>query len=157
MQSFPNSETRFSTIRSFLDLALENAQTCKSSAPLNYAIKILANNQEIPPLNSRAKRLYVHEAINLTLAYPYLAILLDRFVFDKFSYDGIKEKVKQFCTNLISISTKKIYPDAISYAIYYSLKYQIYLESITEEELLKIVSLDDCVVNVLLYDYAKKI
>lgn len=52
--NFPEgSEIRFSTIRSFLDLALELSQTAGTSAPLNYAIKMMPLR-----LNNRAKRLY---------------------------------------------------------------------------------------------------
>lgn len=43
---FPkDEEVRFSTVRSFLDLALECAQAGGKSTPLNYAIKALANTK----------------------------------------------------------------------------------------------------------------
>lgn len=59
---FPkDEEVWFSTVRSFLDLALECAQTAGKSTPLNYAIKVLANPRSPRKLNERAKRLYVLE------------------------------------------------------------------------------------------------
>jgi hypothetical protein len=84
---FPKGDVIFSTVRSFLDLALENALAAGTSAPLNYAIQMLADNRDERPLNLRAKRLYFQEAINLALSYPYLAPLLDKFVFDKHRHD----------------------------------------------------------------------
>src|SRR5690606_25009288 len=68
----------FRTIRSLLDLALELASATGKSTPINYAIKMLAGREDRLPLNPRAKRLYAQEAINLALAYPYLAPLLGK-------------------------------------------------------------------------------
>ena len=82
--AFPkDEEVRFSIVRSFLDLALECAQAAGKSTPLNYAIKALANPKSPRKLNERARRLYVLEAMNLALAYPYLAPQLDKHVFDR--------------------------------------------------------------------------
>lgn len=80
--AFPkeDDEVRFSVVRSFLDLALECSQAAGKSTPLNYAIKTLAGNDCPRKLNSRAKRMYAQEAMNLALAYPYLVPLLDEFV-----------------------------------------------------------------------------
>jgi hypothetical protein len=53
-----DGEVKFSTVRSFLDLALECSQEAGKSTPLNYAIKTLAGNDGPRRLNIRAKRLY---------------------------------------------------------------------------------------------------
>ena len=80
---FPKGEELwFSIIRSFLDLALESAQSAGTSAPLNYALKMLADKDGERKLNPRAKRLYVQEAINLAISYPYLVPVLDKVVFE---------------------------------------------------------------------------
>lgn len=153
---FPkDEELRFSVIRSFLDLALECSQDAGKSTPLNYAIKTIAGTEETRKLNSRAKRMYAQEAINLALAYPYLAPLLDEFVFDKFWYDGLKPRIADFATSLVKLGARKIYPDTIAHALYFSLKYDLMLE-VKDEELIEIVALDDCVSNVLLLEYAKR-
>jgi hypothetical protein len=153
---FPkDEEIRFSDIRSFLDLALECAQASNKSTPLNYAIKMLAGYESPRKLNSRAKRLYVQEAMNLALSYPYLVPLLDEFVFDKYWHDGLKLRIADFITSLIQLGIRKLYTDAIAHAIYYALKHELSFD-LKDETLIEIVSLDDCVTNVLLLEYAKK-
>ena len=133
---FPKGEElRFSLVRSFLDLALENAQAAGTSAPLNYAIKMLADEHGERTLNLRAKRLYVQEAINLAIAYPYLAPVLDKVVFDRYSYTGIGEKIADFAAALVRLGTQKLYPDTIAHALYYALKHKFLIE-VTEDELL---------------------
>ncbi|MGE0367267.1 MAG: RNA-directed DNA polymerase [Phycisphaerales bacterium] len=153
---FPTEkEIRFSVIRSYLDLALECAQAFGKSTPLNYAIKTLAGHEEPRKLNGRAKRMYSQEAMNLALAFPYLAPLLDECVFTPYWHVGMQEKIADFSTALIRLGAKKIYPDAIAQALFLALKYQIGL-GVSEAELAGIVQLDDCVANVLLLEYAKK-
>lgn len=151
---FPKGEDLwFSIIRSFLDLALENAQAAGTSAPLNYALKMLADKHGERKLNPRAKRLYVQEAINLAISYPYLAPVLDTVVFDRYRYTGIEEKIANFAAALVRLGTQRLYPDTIAHALYYALKHKIAIP-VTEAELLATLPLDDCIVNVLLLEYA---
>lgn len=153
---FPkDDEVRFSIIRSFLDLALECAQAAGKSTPLNYAIKTIAGNETPRKLNPRAKRMYAQEAMNLALAYPYLAPLLDEFVFDKYWHDGMKPRIADFATALVQLGVRKLYPDTIAHALYFALKHDLALD-LKDEALIEIVTLDDCVANVLLLEYAKK-
>lgn len=169
---FPKSpEVRYSTIRSYLDLALECAQAAGRSSPLNYAIKTLAkkreqaeeqsdgqdNEQPHQPikLNARAKRMYTQEAINLALAYPYLAPLLDEYVFERYWHEDLPTQIQAFSSQLISLGMRKLYPDTIAQAIYLALKYDFTISS-GEEDLCEVVKLDDCIANVLLLEYAKK-
>jgi Reverse transcriptase (RNA-dependent DNA polymerase) len=153
---FPkDEEVRFSTVRSFLDLALECAQTSGKSTPLNYAIKALANSKRPRKLNARARRLYVLEAMNLALAYPYLAPQLDKHVFDRYGHDDLALQVAEFSSALAKMGLRKLYPDAIAHALYYVLKHGVEL-SLDDTELKDIVALDDCIANVLLLEYATR-
>lgn len=153
---FPNDEElRFSVIRSFLDLALECAQSVGKSTPLNYAIKIISGSDVPRILNPRAKRMYAQEAMNLALAYPYLVPLLDEFVFDKYWHEGLKPRIADFATSLVQLGVRKLYPDTIAHALYYALKHDLTL-NLKDEALIEIIALDDCVTNVLLLEYAKK-
>jgi hypothetical protein len=153
---FPkNEELRFSVIRSFLDLALECSQALGRSTPLNYAIKTIAGGDEPRKLNPRAKRMYAQEAMNLALAYPYLAPLLDEFVFDMFWHEGLKSRIADFATSLVKLGVRKLYPDSIAHALYFVLKHNLTLD-LKDEALIEIVALDDCVTNVLLLEYAKQ-
>ena len=154
LNNFPflsTQELRFSTVRAYLDLALECAQSIGKYSPLNYAIQLLSKRQ----LNERAKRLYTQEAINLALAYPYLSRLLDNYVFQPYLYDGQGSSIAKFCAALLESGLKKVYPDAIAHAIYYAMRYEIKID-LPEEKLIAVVALDDCLTNVLLYRYAKR-
>ena len=154
--AFPkDEEVRFSIVRSFLDLALECSQAAGKSTPLNYAIKALANPKSPRKLNERARRLYVLEAMNLALAYPYLAPQLDKHVFDRYGHDDLASQVAEFSSALTRMGVRKLYPDAISHALYYVLKHGVEL-SLDDSELKEIVALDDCIANVLLFEYATR-
>lgn len=152
--SFPkNEEIRFSTVRSFLDLALECSQHSGKSTPLNYAIKVLSNPAH--KLNSRARRLYILEATNLSLVYPYLAPQLDKHVFDRYGNDDLAIQVSEFSSALAKIGLRKLYPDSIAHALFYALKHEVQL-NLNDDEFKEIVDLDDCIVNVLLFEYTNR-
>lgn len=143
-------DIKYSEVRSFLDLALELAQSNGTSAPLNYAIKMMPTR-----LNQRARKMYLQEAINLALAYPYLAPILDKNVFDKYAHEGLPVAVAGFAANLIRLGLKKIYPDAIAHGLYYALKHEIPLK-LKESDLLEALGLNDCILTVLLLEYSKR-
>ena len=140
----------FGMVRSLLDLALKLAPEAETYAVLYYAIKMARRR-----LDSRAKRLFVQEAINLALLYPYLAPILDEHVFDKHRYDGIEKVILEFIEELLEIGIQRIYSDAIVHALYYTLKYDLQL-STSEDKLREIIEIDDCLSDVLLLEYAKR-
>ena len=160
-----DQELKFSEIRSFLDRALTCAQAIGKSTPLNYAIKVLAkshsknnpgDSDETPPrkFSLRAKRMYAQEAMNLALAYPYLAPMLDENVFTPYWHSDLKDKIAEFATALVQLGLRKLYPDAISHAIFLSLKYDFVI-GLKDDQFKEVVKLDDCIANVLLLEYAK--
>jgi len=147
---FPAEEIRYSIVRSFLDLALELAQRNGTSATLNYAIQMVPTR-----LNDRAKRLFVAEAVNLALSYPYLAPLLGKHVFTKHQYNGIESAITTFATELLQIGVRRIYPDAIAHALFYAIHHNLTLPC--DEELFRnAVEIDDCICDVLLLEYANR-
>lgn len=148
--AFPkdDEEVHFTLVRSFLDLALELSQSASTSAPLNYALKMMPLN-----LNDRAKRLYVNEATNLALAYPYLAPVLDKYVFERYVHQDINNQITNFAYALVQLGIRKIYPDSIIYGIYYALKFKTALP-LGEDEYMQIIALDDCLATVILLEYA---
>lgn len=146
-------EITFRTVRSLLDLALELSGAAGKSTPINYAIKMLAGHEGRLPLNARAKRLYAQEAINLALAYPYIAPLLGKHVFERYWFDGLEKQIEEFIPNLINIGIRKLYPDPIAHGIFYALKYEVDIK-LDDAALCEIVKLDDCITNVLLHEYA---
>ena len=106
-------------------------------------------------LSLRAKRMYAQETINLALAYPYLAPILDEYVFTPYWHADLKAQIVIFSTSLIHLGLRKLYPDAIAHAIFLALKYDFAL-GLEDDQLIEIETLDDCVANVLLLEYAKR-
>lgn len=152
--AFPNAEElRYSEIRRFLDLALHLSTKAGKSTPLNYAMKIIAGSDAPRKLNERARRLYVQEAMNLAFAYPYLVPILDLVVFDRYPYEGMDARVGSFATSLVQMGLKKLRPDTIAHAIFYTMKHSQKL-ALAVDDLVAIVAIDDCITNVLLFEYA---
>ena len=81
--------------------------------------------------------------------------VLDKTVFDKYHYSGINEKITNFSTALVKLGLQKIYPDTIAHALYYAIKHK-FLIRVNEEKLIEILSLKDCITNVLLLEYATR-
>ena len=81
--------------------------------------------------------------------------ILEKYVFEKYHHDQLNNQINNLTKTLINIGLKKLYPDTISYAIYYALKYQIKINT-DEDELLEILKINDCVSLVTLYHYAEK-
>ena len=151
LQTFqlPEGVLRYSTVRSFMDLALSLAQESGESSVLNYAIKMVPKR-----LNQRAKKLFVKDVISLALSFPYLAPLMGKHVFKKHAYSGIENEIKIFVDLLLELGLQKIYPDAIAHALYYSLQNKLPL-SFSECNLQKVLNVKDCVCDVLVFEYAK--
>lgn len=147
---FPDGDLTYSTVRSFLDLAIELSEKAGKTSPILYALKMVPDR-----LNDRAKRMFVQEMINLAITFPYLAQALGTHVFQKFEHPKIKDQIADFLDKLIRKGHEKIYTDAIAHGLCYALQYGIQLN--LEPEIFEgIVNLDDCVVNVLLFEYAKQ-
>ena len=148
--AFPNSSIRFGPVRSLLDLSIQLAKPADTYAVLNYAIKMVP-----PRLTDRARRLFVRETINLALVYPYLAPILDDAVFEKHKYHGMEGLIAEFVRELLKIGMDKLYTDAIAYALYYAIKYDLRID-VSEPFLLQISEVNDCLTNVLLREYSSR-
>ena len=148
---FSKRKIPFEIVRSLLDLALKFSNEAGTSATLNYAIKMVPAR-----LNERAKRLFVREVVNFTLIYPYLAPLLGEHVSHKHRFEGIDATIQEFVEKLLQIGIEKLYPDAIAYAFYYSLKYNLKFRG-SDNKFQQIVEIDDCVSDVLLFEYVTRL
>ena len=102
---------------------------------LNYAFKTIPNN-----LSDPAKRFVVLQAVNLAVLYPYLAPILNEYVFQRHHFTGIRPIIRAFIVGLIRAGIQKIYPDAIAHGIYYSLIYRMRLR-LLETNLLDVVDM----------------
>ena len=152
---FPRSGViRFRTVSRFMDLALALAQDVEEYSVLNYAIKMVP-----PRLNLRAKRLFVQQAVNLTILYPYLASIIDEYVFARHRYAGIEDVVNRFVGSLLDRGIQRIYADAVVHALYLALKYRLKLNAsrtVVEEKLNEVIEMDDCLALVLTREYASR-
>ena len=147
---FPNPEELVDrrTVRNFLDLALDLATKRETNSVLNYAFKMIPNN-----LSDPAKRFVVLQVVSLAVLYPYLAPILNEYIFQRHQFAGIKPIIYDFIVSLIRAGIQKIYPDAIAHGLYYSLIYRMPLSQL-EADLLDVVDIGDCLTNVLLLEYA---
>jgi hypothetical protein len=144
---FSDGDLLYSEVRMFLDLALRLVEETGKSSVLNYAIRRVPKR-----LNARAKQLFAREVVNLALRYPYLAPVLDKHLFEKHEIED-HQTINDFCRQLLEIGIQRIYPDAIAHALYYAIKFDVELDA---ERLLGIVSVNDCISLVLLWEYAER-
>ena len=117
-------------------------------------MQMVGNDDErVSRYNSRAKRLFIQEAINLAIAFPYLAPVVERCVFSIFKPELRNEKVKLLADQLLEIGIRKLYPDAIAHGLYLALNYTIQ-PTLSQEIESSILAIDDCIVLVLFREYA---
>jgi len=121
---FPDEtkKLKLNEIRAFLDITLDLMKENKeNSAILNYAIKVLSNRK----MTDNAKKYFINTVHHLVLIYPYLIPLLDEKIFTLFDV-GITE-IKEISINIFTIAKEKKLYEAMSYAVYFSIKYDFML------------------------------
>lgn len=137
-----------SEVRAYLDIALDLMFNNKeNSAILNYAIKVLAKKE----MTLNAKDYLINTVHHLVLLYPYLVHLLDEKVFNKFSID--EEKIEKISKDLFNLGESKKFYEAMSYALFFSLKYNFLL---TEDLFEKVEKSNDAILLLLAYLHDKK-
>lgn len=139
---------KLSCIRNYLDTAVDLMQKNNhDSAILNYAIKVISNKKLFP----NALDYYLSYIHHLILLYPYLIILLDEYVFK--ALDVPKDKIEKISIDIFKMGKDKNVNEAMSYALYYAVKYNFSLgDSICED----VKDSKDCVVLTLAYLHDKK-
>ena len=104
--------------QAYLDLAVAlMAENGNNSAILNYAIKVLAKKD----LTSNAKQYCLKTILHMAVIYPYLIPLLDDYVFTPFG--ATAEIIKDFSQIVYDSALEQKNYEAITYTIYFSLKY----------------------------------
>lgn len=153
----------YKTVALLLDTAIELMKENKNNTSiLNYTIKILLGYD----MSLNAKKYFINIVHHLTLIYPYLIFLLEN-IFDSKSL-GLKIKqisddpyskflylkIKQISDDIFQLGLKTKNYEAMSYAIYFSLKYDFKLN---QKNLLKEAKhQEDCIFMLLCYIYDKK-
>jgi len=119
-----NKNLKLSEVRAFLDISLELMKDNKeNTAILNYAIKVLSKKE----MTQNAKNYFIKTIHHLVLIYPYLTNLLEKNVFTIFALD--KENIQKISENLLKVGKEKKLYEAMSYSIYFAIKYDFKLHS----------------------------
>lgn len=139
----------FYTMQQFLDNAIElMSNNHDNAAIINYAMKIISNTKT----SKSALNYYIEMIHHLVLLYPYLTPLLDKYIFKK--YNVPKEKIKEISTNLYHHGTKNNLNEVVSYAIYFSIRYEFYFDGLDPYNYAK--ESNDCIVLLLSFLYDKR-
>jgi hypothetical protein len=138
----------YKEVQAYFDLSIELMKENEgNSAVLKYAIKVLSNKK----LSANAKEYCTKTIMHLTLIYPYLATLLDKYVFDAFAVDS--SLIGSFSQNLLDSGIKSRNYEEASLAVYFALKYGAILDGI---DFCIIEDSNHCVFMLLCYLYHKQ-
>ena len=147
---FPDEtkKLKLNEIRAFLDIALDLMKENKeNSAILNYAIKVLSNKK----MTGNAKQYFINTVHHLVLIYPYLIALLDDKIFKIFDINV--DEIEQISKNIFIMAQEKKLYEAMSYAVYFSIKYDF----IIVDNLITVIDENrDTVLMLLAYLHDKK-
>lgn len=117
---YQNGKLDFIGTRAYLDFAVELMQENKrNSAVLKYAIKVLSSQT----LTANAKDYYIKTILHLSLLYPYLIPMLDRYVFDVFCIE--EELVASFLRRAFNLGITCRNYEAVCFIIYFALKFNL--------------------------------
>jgi len=136
-------------VRAFLDIALDLMKKNKeNSAILNYAIKVLSKKD----MTWNAKEYFIDTIHHLVLLYPYLVTILDEKVFKIYKVEV--NRIEKIANDIFNIGENKKLFEAMSYAVYFAIKYNFKLKynvyDIAEKN-------RDAVFMLLAYLYDKKL
>lgn len=143
-----DDKLKLSEVRAYLDIALDLMfHNKENSAILNYAIKVLAKKE----MTGNAKDYFIKTVHHLVLLYPYLVSLLDEKIFTIFKID--KLQIEKIAKDLFELGVSKKLFEAMSYAVFFSMKYDFMLISDLFE---KVESSNDAVLLLLAYLHDSK-
>ena len=140
----------YKVVRAYLDEATELMRDNQmNSAILNYAIKVLSGQSN--QMSNNAKEYSVKIILHLATIYTYLIPLLDTNVFEPFAVGS--ETVCRFANIIFKEGISCRNYEAISYAIYFSLKYNFKLDDIDAD---KSTESENCMFMLFTWLYYKK-
>ncbi len=143
-----DDKLKLSDVRAYLDIALDLMfHNKENSAILNYAIKVLAKKE----MTENAKDYCIKTVHHLVLLYPYLVPLLDDKIFTVFKIN--KLQIEKIAKDLFELGESKKLYEAMSYALFFGLKYDFLL---TDDLYEKVEKSNDAVLLLLAYLHDKK-
>ena len=140
-------EVNYTEVNAYLDLALSLATDSGNSAVLNYAIKTLAGKK----LTANAKKLAAQRIMHMSDVFPYLVQLMEDSVFAPFGVG--QPEIKAYADALYADSMASHNYEAISYAVYFSLKHSFTLD---ELDINWVIERGDCVLLLMTWLYYLK-
>lgn len=142
-----NGRIDFIGARSYLDSAIElMKQNNDNSAILNYAMKVLSNQE----MTIQARNYCIKTFMHLALIYPYLIPVLDKYLFRPLTTED--EYISSFSEKAYSLGLSTNNYEAICYSIYFSLKYNFQLKELKAKDA---ISSDSCLFKLFAYLYFK--
>ncbi|MBQ3350330.1 MAG: RNA-directed DNA polymerase [Thermoguttaceae bacterium] len=145
-----NFSTRYGKVdynraRAYLDASVAlMAENGNNAAILNYAIKVLAKKE----LTSNAKLYCLKTILHMAVIYPYLIPLLEDYVFTPFG--ATSEMIKDFSQIVYDSALEQENYEAITYILYYSLKYNFDILKLNYK---KAISKDSCLFKLFTWLY----
>lgn len=146
--SINKEQITYKEVNAYLDLALGLANSTGNSAVLKYAIKALSSRN----MTTSAKNLAAQRIMHMSVVYPYLVQMMEDSVFGPM---GVKtDMIKDYADALYADSKSTHNYEAISFAIYYSLKYDFTLK---ELDVNWVIERGDCVLLLMTWLYYLKV
>lgn len=137
----------FKDVRGYLDLSIQLMQeNSNNSAILNFAIKVLSKKK----MTTQTIEYLVKTIFHLAIIYPYLIPLLEENIFNVFKVES--KRISEFSALIYTEGMKNNNFEAVSYAIYYALKYRFVIEKL---DFTKIRKSNHCILLLLAFLYCK--
>jgi hypothetical protein len=134
--------------RAYLDNAIELMEKNNdNSAILNYAIQSLPYDK----LSKNAADYCIKTILHLSLLYPYLIQIIDKYVFERFHV--VQGQVNDFSKLAFEQGLINKNYDAVCHAIVFALKYGFLIDMVTAQD---VVDSDSCLYKLLAFLYFKK-
>lgn len=143
----PYGVVEIKSVKAYLNQALQLMQNHNGdAAPIKYATKVLKSLN----VSDKAKDYIVDTILHWAIIYPYLVPLLQEFIFD--CYRVSSDLIREFISILYKDSIIRRNYEGVAYALFFSIKYDIEIESFDMNNLLR----GDSICKLLSFLYCKK-
>lgn len=130
-----------------LDFCIELMSKNKDNASiLFYGIKILQKHR----LSPNAKQYVAKTVTSLALNLPYLVPLLDQFVYEPYKIE--RSTIGEYINLIFKRYLPKNYFEAVAYALYYAVKYDVVISAFDVNEIIK---KNDCILSLCCLIYCR--
>lgn len=139
---------KYNEVNAFLDIAMNLGNDTGDSAVLKYAIKSLSGHN----MTAGAKQLAAERIMHMSVVYPYLVQMMEDYVFTPFGVN--QAHIKEYSDAVCADAEATHNYEAISYAIYFSLKHNFLLDKL---DIGWVIDRGDCVLLLMTWLYYLKV